>query len=63
MKVMCLFDQELQPLIEIKNYKFWFPLAYLSFNERISLKFMWYMTVIKIQVDYEKGRKYMLSAQ
>ena len=32
-----------------------FPLNNLSLNEWISLKFMWYFTINKIPVGYEKG--------
>ena len=37
---------------------FWFLLSNL--DKQISLKFMWYMSIKKIQVEFEKGR-YALS--
>ena len=37
---------------EIAN--FWFPLNNLSFKECISLKFIWYKSIDKIQFEFEK---------
>ena len=48
-------DQELRPLLDTKSRKILVPLNELSLNVWISLKFIWFMTINKIQVEFEKG--------
>ena len=38
-----------------KMENIWFPLNNLRLNDLILLKFIWYLTINKIQVEFEKG--------
>ena len=38
-----------------KNENIWFPLNKVRLNDRILLKFIYYLTINKVQVEFEKG--------
>ena len=46
-----------------KTPKFWYPAYYLAFNEWISLIFIWYMTINKIPVVFEKKVMYQFGQE
>ena len=54
-EIHMAFDRQLHQFIQdLINGTFWVQLDNISLNELISLKFIWYMTIIKVQAGFEK---------
>ena len=49
-KIQIEFEPDLWLLIDLEMTKCWLPRSNLSFNDHISLKFIWYVTIKKYRL-------------